>query len=201
METNNLDLTWYPGNEDDGSPTAAERTLPAKWYKKAEELAAGLEGIERKPPAERMALYLATGKEVARVLHTNAWEYGCPSREDLVACVPALGTVGSAVRLMWLADWDRAAHPFILKETAVPMADGKLLTPTHWSWVLRHRSGGDVPVRRDKGVRAELAWVRRESPSGPVLDRVLDLMDAGDERAEERVQEFIEKVQRALDSW
>ena len=153
----------------------------------ANESAAELTGLDRKPPAEQLAKNLAIGQKREAVIENTA-EYGLSAVEDVVARVPQLKSEENAYATRNLSCLDDELRNFLLKATGTPMGNGQSLTPTHWLWLLRHHpSGSRFPDYEWLG--REIAWLRQESPSATVLKHVDQLWEEKFRREADRRSE------------
>lgn len=155
--------------------------------KLAKVIASELKGIGRKSPVEQMAIYFAIGHKLSVMVEDEA-KYGSNAVADVVACVPQLKTEAYAYRIMNLSRRDDEGRDFMLKETAVPMADGRPLTPTHWCWLFGHQPHG-TPTEQDEWLGRELEWLRQESPSEAVLEHLEAVLAEKYQREMDQIRE------------
>lgn len=167
------------------------------------EITALFVGLEDMTPVERMAAYLAAGRLLRRVLEDEL-TYGPSGVTDITTRVPHLLTPMRAYQVLGLADRGDAVCAALLEETATPMDDGRPLGPGHWAWVFRACSQ-DAPAGDDERFRAELAWLRRESPSEAVLEHIAQVLDRERERELDEIREAVvsaaEGVRGAVGCW
>lgn len=166
--------------------------------KMAKRIAGMLKGIDRKPPADQMATYLAIGEKLVCMVEDES-EYGSTAVMDVVSLVPQLRTEGYAYGIMNLSRRNDEAREFMLKETATPMGDGKSLTLGHWFWLLRHLPG-ESEAEQDAWLNRELAWLRKESPSAAVLEHLEAVLGAEYQREMDEIRKSVEDAIGVLES-
>jgi hypothetical protein len=202
-----------------------ELTVTKAMNKMAKKIAAEIKNMGLKTPAEQMAAYCTIGGHIRDVVWGNETEYGPTPVLDLVARVPELKSEEYALRIMNLSDlWSSLGEDvrdYVLEETARPMSNGQYLSPTHWSWLLRHKpeepspeeelmpryslrssrhqSNAEPVDERGQWLSRELAWIRKESPSAAVLEHVEEILQAEHERETDRLRESVRDAVHTLE--
>ena len=103
-----------------------------------------------------------------------------------------MGTVGRAYLVMKMSDVDDDVRDFILGEAAEPMGNGQPLGPAHMAWAFTAVSRGRVEDM--ELVRAELAWLRRESPSEAVIERFIQVVEGVLDDFRDRVERRVGRL-------
>jgi len=152
----------------------------------AKRIAAMLKDIDRKPPVEQMATYLAIGEKLACMVERSS-----PAVADVVSLVPQLRTEWYGI--MELFRRGDEIQEFMLKETATPMDNGKHLTLGHWLWLFHHQSQRSE-VEQDAWLGRELAWLRKESPAAAVLEHVDAVLEDEHKREMDQLRESAREV-------
>ncbi len=157
----------------------------------AKKIAALFVGSETMTPEERLAAYLAAGREIQRVRECEL-TYGPNRMAELASRVPELGNVGRAAWLAWFSYCNDELWPYFAAAVAAPMGNGRPLLLGHWMWAVRACSPNGERLDFER-FEAELAWLRREAPSEEVLEHIVGVLDDERWRAEEEERDELRK--------